>query len=117
MNWCSSQLENMIFLGNSLTSMTYIFNDLLCTKTVDKVTYVMDRLRYIWVIATYEFNTSSKLSLINKSKSYNPGMMFQNMYYHRFNFDGIDMSEEDMNNLLPSKLSSLSMCIYIFLIS
>lgn len=116
MNWCSSQLEKIIILGSSLASITDTLDNMISTcdseeghpkMIIDKLTYVTDRLRYIW--ATYkqkwEFDINDESSSIEKSLGYNPEQIFEDMCWHGFDFDGNDIDEENMNKLLPSKCS------------
>ena len=114
MNWCSSQLEKMIILGRSLTSMASALDEIISTcdneegrpsMTVNKLTYVTDRSRYIWAICehTWQFDINDESSSVEESENYSPEQIFQNMFWHGFDFDGIDIIEKDMNNFLPSK--------------
>ena len=82
MNWCSSQLEKIIILGSSLASIADTLDEMISTSdsaghpkmTVNKLTYVMDKLRYIWAIykQTWEFNINDESSSIEKSLDYDP---------------------------------------------
>ena len=75
------------------------------SMTADKLTYVTDRLRYIWAICkhTWEFDINDESSSVEESQDYTPEQIFENMFWHGFDFDGIDIIEKNMNNFLPSK--------------
>ncbi|KAJ0981316.1 hypothetical protein J5N97_009571 [Dioscorea zingiberensis] len=104
-NWCPSRLERMIILGRSLELMAETLDEMVSTSdmgpkmTVKKLTYVMDRLRYVWGIREHTIELEIEdTSSVDKSQGYSPEEMFQNMYWHVFDFAGV----EDMDILLPS---------------
>ncbi|KAJ0981169.1 hypothetical protein J5N97_009424 [Dioscorea zingiberensis] len=110
MNWCPSRLEKMMILCTSLGFMAKDLDEFVSCSTdggrpkmtVKKLSYVRDRLRYIWGIKGYtrefEIADCGLSSSIEKSESYNPEEMFEDLCWHVFDVDGV----EDMNTLLPS---------------
>ncbi|KAJ0980526.1 hypothetical protein J5N97_008781 [Dioscorea zingiberensis] len=115
-NWCPSRLKRMMFLGRSLRSMAKILDPMVSTSTCDggrskmnvrKLTYVRDRLRYIWGIKEHsrEFKIGDIISPINSKSQlgYSPQEMFEDMCWHVFSFDENINTIEDMDTLLPSK--------------
>ncbi|KAH7679980.1 Ribonuclease H-like protein [Dioscorea alata] len=114
MNWCPSRLEKMLILGKSLKSMVKTLDPMVsrCNNseghppkmTIQKLSYVRDKLRYIWAIKehTEEFKlTSISSSSVSESQDYNPEQMFDNLCWHAFNVNRLNIIE-DMDILLPS---------------
>lgn len=116
MNWCLSRLVRMLILGKSLKSMAKTL-DLMVSRcnnseghpkmTIQKLSYVMDKLRYIWGIKehTEEFKITSISPLVSESQDYKSEQMFDNLCWHVFNVNGLNIIE-DMDILLPSKASN-----------
>ncbi|KAJ0981174.1 hypothetical protein J5N97_009429 [Dioscorea zingiberensis] len=110
MNWCPSRLEKMMILCTSLTFMAEDLDEFVSCSidggrpkmTVKKLSYVRDRLRYIWGIKGHtrelEIQDCGLSSSVDKSQSYNPEEMFEDLCWHIFDVDGV----EDMSTLLPS---------------
>lgn len=93
MNWRSSHLEKMIILGRSLTSIASDLDEMISTcnneegnrnMTVNRLTYVTDKLRYIWAICKHkwEFDINDESSSIDESHDYSREQIFENMFWH-----------------------------------
>lgn len=119
MNWCPSRLEKMLILGRNLKSMSETLDPMVSCReghypkmTIKKVSYIIDRLRYIWGIKehakvfkiTNKPPSSSSSSPESESHDYNPEEIFQNLCWHVFNIKQLK-SIQDMDILLPSKAS------------
>ncbi|KAJ0981233.1 hypothetical protein J5N97_009488 [Dioscorea zingiberensis] len=112
MNWSPSRMKMMVFLGSSfmaiegsLIHQLELDSDELPVISVKKLTFVGDRLRYVWAISEYikELKIGDGESEIH-ADSNATDILFDEICWHFF-YDLDELEDEDMDELLPSTMN------------